>query len=277
MEEQTASGDDTTLVTRPTDSHGAPAAERDRIRIDPSAQMLRAGDEVARFDDDDPDTVLRAYLGLVRRLRDRPDTELVALRCVDLVDLADFLDIPLETVTEQLCDLMGSSRSQRRVVVGMCLAGAMVVAVALPSVVALRDSPSVDDRAGSDPADRAIIDPGARPPVQWIDPPRLPGSMDGVIVVDVHGNWDRDGVLDEQGRLRRDPTEVPEIDTAAGGPVIVEEFDVRPPPGDSTGDSTGDPPGVPGVPGAPSEREPTELTPFPDRIVDPGLDPGLQP
>lgn len=305
---------DPALVSRVVALYGVDlddiAPARIRIRIDRSARTVSAGGVAAHFGETDADELLRTYLRLVRRLRDQHDVEVISLRRDDVDDLARFLGRPAESVLEQLCDLMGSTRSQRRMVVGMCLAGAMMVTIAVPSAAALRGDgspstavidPGLTDLSMADPA---IADPAmARP---WtrdardrtgapiVDPMLDPFAVvDGssevrpdlgpLVIVDVDGIWDRERVLDSEGRLRP-------VDSGTSDQPGRDR-------GDSTGDSTGEdgdddphdvdhgvigsleevqvlPPGDPGLTGfLDSNDEPIWIPPFPERIVDPGIAP----
>lgn len=256
---------------------------RIRIRIDRSTRTLSAGGVAAHFDETDPDELLRTYLRLVRRLRDQHDVETITLRRDDVEDLARFLGRPPESVLHRLCDLMGSTRSQRRMVVGMCLAGAMVVTVAVPSAAALRgDGPVIGPRPERPPADPTLFDPMARPiidpfvnpfvnpllgsdpVVSAMSPLELPDDAGPLIVVDIDGNWDRDAVLDEEGRLRW-PTRTPAVDADGA------DDDPRLDPAGAADETRGvagidEDGGDVGSAGAGVAWIP----PFPERIVDPG-------
>lgn len=213
---------------------------RTPISIDREAGTMTAGDTTAAFDPSDPDGLLRTYLRMVRRLRDQRTAETITLRRDDVDGLARFLEQPSESVLHRLCDLMGSTRSQRRVVVGMCLAGAMVVTVAVPSAAALRSELPLGPRAAeTKPLGRTIVDPMIAPPTPAFEPFSWQPDSDGVIVVDVDGAWDRDAVLDADGRLRRD----------------TDRSDSAP---DPSHDGLDD--------------DQVWIPPFPERIVDPRLD-----
>lgn len=310
---------DPALVSRVVALYGVDlddiAPARIRIRIDRSARTVSAGGVAAHFGETDADELLRTYLRLVRRLRDQQDVEVISLRRDDVDDLARFLGRPAESVLERLCDLMGSTRSQRRMVVGMCLAGAMMVTIAVPSAAALRGDgspsttvidPGLTDLSMADPAmaDPAIADPAmARPwtpdargrsgaPIvdPMVDPFRPAHESSEVeqgrwplVIVDIDGIWDRERVLDSEGRLR----------------PVGSGTDDRPDRdrGDSTGDSPGEdgddtpddvdlwttgsleevqvlPPGGTGATDfGDGSDEPIWIPPFPDRIVDPGIAP----
>lgn len=264
---------------------------RIRIRIDPAARTVSAGGVAAHFDETDPDELLRTYLRLVRRLRDQHDVETISLRRDDVEDLARFLGRPTESVLHRLCDLMGSTRTQRRMVVGMCLAGAMVVTVAVPSAAALRGAPLDVDRRDPSPTDRTMVDPVANPflnsflnpvPGTAHDPSARPvGPVDlhpdlgPVIVVDIDGTWDRDAVLDAEGRLNwpEMPDEVIDdiIDDVRN--AIIDDLILEPagPPPGPTRSVAPDPPPVTAA-DMPAERS-FWTPPFPERIVDPDRPP----
>lgn len=265
---------------------------RIRIRIDPAARTVSAGGVAAHFDETDPDELLRTYLRLVRRLRDQHDVETISLRRDDVEDLARFLGRPTEAVLHRLCDLMGSTRTQRRMVVGMCLAGAMVVTVAVPSAAAVRGTPLDEHRPDHSPTGRTMDDPLAIPFLDsFLNP--LPGTAPGssarsigpvdldpdlgsVIVVDIDGTWDRDAVLDAEGRLNwpEMPDEVIDDIIEDVREAIIDDL-IHEPDGRSTGTFRAVSPDPPPVLSADTPAEGSFwIPPFPERIVDPGRSPG---
>lgn len=122
---------------------------RTEIEIDGGGGIIRTGGVDALFEPGDPDSILETYLRLVRRLRDQERDEVIALRRVDIERLAAFLGRPDETVIEQLGVLMGATKNQRRVMVGMLAAGALVITVAVPTVAALSSGSGPEDPMGS--------------------------------------------------------------------------------------------------------------------------------
>ncbi len=106
---------------------------RTPIEVDPDGRVRTAG-ATEEFTPGDPDAMLTAYLRLIRRLRNAERDPVVELRRDDIVVLADVLDEPGESVTDRLGALMGATRVQRRVMVGLFVAGAVVVGLAVTAV-----------------------------------------------------------------------------------------------------------------------------------------------
>jgi hypothetical protein len=78
-------------------------------------------------DSNDHDDVLDAYLRLVRRLRGVSAAPVAELRRADIAALADHLDITPDEVIDRLGALMGATHGQRRAMLSMFVAGAMVI------------------------------------------------------------------------------------------------------------------------------------------------------
>lgn len=110
---------------------------RTDLEIDRGGGILRTGGVDATFEPGDPDSILETYLRLVRRLRNQERDEVISLRREDVEGLAAFLGRPGETVIEQLGALMGATKTQRRLMAGMFITGAMVITVAAPGAAAL--------------------------------------------------------------------------------------------------------------------------------------------
>jgi hypothetical protein len=125
---------------------------RTDIAIDPGGGTISAGGVHAAYEAGDPRSLLETYLRLVRRLRDQERHEAVDLRREDIEGLAAYLGATGESVVEQLGALMGATRTQRRAMAGMFLAGALIITVAVPSVAAVtggESSPAFDVNPGS--------------------------------------------------------------------------------------------------------------------------------
>lgn len=112
--------------------------ERLPLEVDPGGTIATAGVSEP-FGPDDDTSLLLAYLRLVRRLRNEQRAELIVLRRADVETLAGVLALPGETVTDRLGALMGATRVQRRVMVGMFVAGAAVIGLTVGTVAATSD------------------------------------------------------------------------------------------------------------------------------------------
>ncbi len=94
---------------------------------------VAAGGLDERFVPGDVGSTLEAYLRLIRRLRGAHPGDAVTLRRDDLVDIADHLGLPRTEVVDRLAEAMGATEGQRRAMVELYLAGALVVGVAAGS------------------------------------------------------------------------------------------------------------------------------------------------
>jgi hypothetical protein len=92
--------------------------------------VIATGGVEARFDPGDTDSLLTAYLRLIRTLRSQQHEPMIDLRHDDVEALARHLHASGADVVERLGALMGATRSQRRSMAKMFLAGAMVVGLA---------------------------------------------------------------------------------------------------------------------------------------------------
>ncbi len=81
------------------------------------------------FDPGDVDSLLNAYLRLIRRLRGANEDQAITLRCDDLIDIADQLERPRPEIVDRVAVLLGASGAQRRAMVELYLSGASVVGV----------------------------------------------------------------------------------------------------------------------------------------------------
>lgn len=81
------------------------------------------------FDPGDVESLLAAYLRLVRRLRGANVDEVITLRREDLIDIADQLERPRPEIVDRVAVLLGATGAQRRAMVELYLSGASVVGV----------------------------------------------------------------------------------------------------------------------------------------------------
>ena len=88
---------------------------------------LSAGGADESFVPGDVDSVLEAYLRLVKRLRGDAAGHAITLRREDLIDIADQLGRPRPEIVDRVAVLMGATGDQRRAMVDLYLAGADVV------------------------------------------------------------------------------------------------------------------------------------------------------
>lgn len=103
----------------------------DRLPIEVTPDgLLRTGGVAERFDPRDPDSMLRAYLVLVRRLRRREHDEVIDLRRDDVEVLARELGLHGLSVIERLGALMGATRTRRTSMAVLFGAGVAVIGVA---------------------------------------------------------------------------------------------------------------------------------------------------
>jgi len=87
---------------------------RTSVSYDPSTGIMRMGDQALALPGSmlDNDTVLGAYIGLVRRLRGLRADQDVKVRQDDLEALAEALDLDDEELEERLVRVIGISRTQ---------------------------------------------------------------------------------------------------------------------------------------------------------------------
>lgn len=102
---------------------------RDRVVLLATGTISTGGVEET-FEPDDTDSVLHAYLRLVRQLRSARGLEMVTLRREDLIDIAEQLGRPRTDVVDRIAELMGANGKQRRAMVDLFISGAEVVGVA---------------------------------------------------------------------------------------------------------------------------------------------------
>lgn len=134
---------------------------RVHVPVEVTFDTLRAGSSTRRFEPGSARSLLKAYLGLVREMRDQRRARTIELRSADIDALAAHLGIPGSEVVEQLAALMGATRDQRATMIGLFGAGALVIGLAGSGAVSRAESPT------SVPTVRAApisIDAGAPPP-----------------------------------------------------------------------------------------------------------------
>lgn len=98
-----------------------------RLPVVVDAGILTTGGVVRDFDPADPDSLLTAYLSMVRELRHQEKAPVVDLRRSDLDVLADYLQQPGEHVLDRLMTLMGATRARRISVAVLFASGAAVI------------------------------------------------------------------------------------------------------------------------------------------------------
>jgi|GEM_PF-6312540 len=122
--------------------------------------VIRTGGVEEPFVAGDPDSLLRSYLVLVRRLRAQERAPVIDLRRADVEVIAGYLGEPGMTVLDRLAALMSSTRVQRRAMGALLVAGALVVGLAGTAVAVTTG----DDGPGSGAAGTASTgQPGEAP------------------------------------------------------------------------------------------------------------------
>jgi hypothetical protein len=112
--------------------------QRTTLTITPG-QLLSGSLRVPyRYGDDE--SLLRSYLVFVREMRGQRHARSVTLRSADIATIADHLDTSDDVVLGRLLDLMGVTRAQRKILLGMLAAGALtIVATGSIPVAAISD------------------------------------------------------------------------------------------------------------------------------------------
>jgi len=110
-----------------------------RLPVMVSARRISAGGVHQDVEGSDPDSVLSAYLTLVRTLRRQRKAPMVDLRRDDIAVLAGFLNESSESVVHRLATLMQATQAKRTAMVGVLATGAAVVGL-VGSAVALESS-----------------------------------------------------------------------------------------------------------------------------------------
>ena len=98
-----------------------------RLPVVVTANRVIAGGVHEEYQADDPDSMLTAYLTLVRTLRRQKKAPVVDLRRDDIEVLAGFLRESHESVVHRLANLMHATQAKRTAMVGVLATGAAVV------------------------------------------------------------------------------------------------------------------------------------------------------
>jgi hypothetical protein len=134
-----------------SDSGESDATERSDRIVSISAEIQRAtliitpgqllsGSLRVPYRDGDDQSLLRSYLVFVREMRGQRHARSVVLRAADIAVIADHLDTSDDVVLGKLLDLMGVTRAQRKLLLGMLAAGALtIVATGSIPVAAISD------------------------------------------------------------------------------------------------------------------------------------------
>jgi hypothetical protein len=98
-----------------------------RLSVVVTSNRVIAGGVHEDYQPDDPDSLLTAYLTLVRTLRRQKKAPVVDLRRDDVEVLAGFLRESHETVVHRLASLMHATQAKRTAMVGVLASGAAVI------------------------------------------------------------------------------------------------------------------------------------------------------
>lgn len=129
----------------------------DRLPIQvEAAGLVRTGGVVERFDPTDDDSLLTAYLHLVRTLRRQERADAVDLRRDDVLVLAAHLGVPGTTVVERLAALMGATRARRTSMAALFGAGVAVIGLTT-GVAAVATSGGGGDAPVAPPAAAEVV------------------------------------------------------------------------------------------------------------------------
>ncbi|HUF98491.1 MAG TPA: hypothetical protein VMM60_10210 [Ilumatobacter sp.] len=104
------------------------AVSRKPVAIDDG--IMRAGTQTAAFDSDQPETLFRNYLRLIRRARSQQRAPEISLRREDVEAISEYLGVTAEHVLNRLATLMGSSRTQRTTMLAAFASGALLFGLA---------------------------------------------------------------------------------------------------------------------------------------------------
>lgn len=120
-----------------------------RLPVMVTSARVSAGGVHQEIEGSGPDSVLSAYLTLVRNLRRQKKAPVVDLRRDDIAVLAGFLNESHESVVNRLATLMQATQTKRTAMVTVLATGAAVVGL-VGSAVAL-DSAAASDPVPTDP------------------------------------------------------------------------------------------------------------------------------
>lgn len=131
------------------------------LQVSPLGTIAANGVEVA-FDPDDDQSMLVAYLQMVRTVRDQLDRTVIELRREDVEVLSDHLDQPGSYVVTALATLMGANERERRAMATMFIAGASVISVSTtpkraPSTVTVLQPGTRKDPSRNHPSRHHVI------------------------------------------------------------------------------------------------------------------------
>ncbi len=121
------------------------SAEIQRTTLIITPGQLLSGSLRVPYRDGDDESLLRSYLVFVRQMRGQRHARSVTLRSADIATIADHLDTSDDVVLGRLLDLMGVTRAQRKILLGMLAAGALtIVATGSIPVAAISDIGTID-------------------------------------------------------------------------------------------------------------------------------------
>lgn len=133
-----------------------------RLPVMVTPGRVSAGGVHQEIEGSDPDSVLSAYLTLVRNLRRQKKAPVVDLRRDDIAVLAGFLNESHESVVNRLATLMHATQTKRTAMVTVLATGAAVVGL-VGSAMAL-DSSAASDPTPSDPSTVEVVSDTTLPP-----------------------------------------------------------------------------------------------------------------
>jgi hypothetical protein len=132
------------------------------IVVDAEAGRIQTAGLTRTFEPDQADSLLVAYLLLVRELRALQHEPTVTLRRDDIETLASSLATDGETVLARLGDLMGVTVAQRRSMVAAFVAGATLIALASGAIaIDVGNAPADPAAAGGATSAQVMVDPDA--------------------------------------------------------------------------------------------------------------------
>ena len=143
------------------------SAEVQRTALIITPGQLLSGSLRVPYRDGDDESLLRSYLVFVREMRGQRHARTVTLRSADIATIADHLDTSDDVVLGRLLDLMGVTRAQRKLLLGMLAAGALtIVATGSIPVAAISDIGTVDVQPAIERAAPEIVVPEPVVPVE---------------------------------------------------------------------------------------------------------------
>ncbi len=117
------------LIERVSELYGCDLGDLlpNRLPVAVGSGVVAAGGVSVVYLSGDADSLLEAYLKLVRTLRRQRKSPAVDLRREDVEALADHLRLPGEEVVDRLAALMGAGGNQRAAMAGLFASGAVVI------------------------------------------------------------------------------------------------------------------------------------------------------